>query len=133
VTNFWEHGAAKEVEDGKRLTDAVKAGGVKLFVWSGLEPVSKISKGKYTKVEHFDTKVSGGGGVTHARAQNSTNMDSLPSSGPSWTPRQAEILEYAKSQGVPIVDVQPAMYMENFLGMMGPRKVRAAGNPYPPN
>jgi hypothetical protein len=61
VTNFWEHGAAKEIEDGKRLSDAVKRGGVKLFIWSGLEPVSKVSKGKYTKVEHFDTKVCGGG------------------------------------------------------------------------
>jgi hypothetical protein len=36
---------------------------------------------------------------------------------------QAEILAYAKDQGVPIVDVQPACYMENFTGMMLPRKV----------
>jgi hypothetical protein len=39
---------------------------------------------------------------------------------------QAEILAYAKDQGVPIVDVQPACYMENFTGMMLPRKVSPA-------
>jgi hypothetical protein len=36
---------------------------------------------------------------------------------------QAEILAYAKAQDVPIVDVQPACYMENFTGMLLPRKV----------
>jgi hypothetical protein len=36
---------------------------------------------------------------------------------------QAEILAYAKDQNVPIVDVQPACYMENFTGMLLPRKV----------
>ncbi|KAJ9125650.1 hypothetical protein QFC22_000612 [Naganishia vaughanmartiniae] len=92
VTNFWEHGAEKEIADGKRLMDAAKEVGTKTLYWSGLMPVSKISSGKYTKVEHFDTK--------------------------------SEILEYGQSIGVPIVDVQPAMYMENFLGQMGPRKVR---------
>ncbi|KAK4698841.1 NAD(P)H dehydrogenase (quinone), partial [Phenoliferia sp. Uapishka_3] len=57
VTNFWETmNAEKEINDGKLLVDSAKEAGVKLFVWSGLEPVSKISKGKFTKVKHFDTK-----------------------------------------------------------------------------
>ncbi|KAJ9115148.1 hypothetical protein QFC24_007059 [Naganishia onofrii] len=90
VTNFWEHGAEKEIADGKRLMNAAKEVGTKILYWSGLMPVSKITSGKYTKVEHFDTK--------------------------------AEILEYGQSIGVPIVDVQPAMYAENFLTQMGPRK-----------
>jgi hypothetical protein len=42
---------------------------------------------------------------------------------------QAEILAYAKDQNVPIVDVQPACYMENFTGMMLPRKVSPASVP----
>ncbi|KAG7529895.1 hypothetical protein FFLO_05343 [Filobasidium floriforme] len=90
VTNFWEHGRSKELADGKRLMDAVKSAGTKTVYWSGLMPVHKLSGGKYTKVEHFDTK--------------------------------AEILAYAKDRNVPIVDVQPACYMENFTGMMLPRK-----------
>ncbi|KAK4704282.1 hypothetical protein P7C70_g1927, partial [Phenoliferia sp. Uapishka_3] len=57
VTNFWETmDAEKEINQGKLLVNSAKEAGVKLFVWSGLEPVSKISKGKYTKVKHFDTK-----------------------------------------------------------------------------
>ncbi|GHJ86534.1 hypothetical protein NliqN6_2936 [Naganishia liquefaciens] len=92
VTNFWEHGAKKEIEDGKILINAIKQNlsTIKTFIWSGLEPVRKISNGKYTHVEHFDTK--------------------------------AELTELAKKEGLPIIDVQPAMYMENFLGAMAPRK-----------
>ena len=57
VTNFWEHGRSKELADGKRLMDAAKSAGTKKVYWSGLMPVQKLSGGKYTKVEHFDTKV----------------------------------------------------------------------------
>lgn len=46
----------KEVEDGKRIVDAAKAAGVSHFIWSGLEPVSQVSGGKYKHVEHFDSK-----------------------------------------------------------------------------
>jgi hypothetical protein len=56
VTNYVELGEAKEIEQGKGLVDAIKQGGVKLFVWSSLAPTSKLSKGRY-KVKHFDTKV----------------------------------------------------------------------------
>lgn len=37
--------------------NAAKEVGTKTLYWSGLMPVSKITSGKYTKVEHFDTKV----------------------------------------------------------------------------
>ncbi|KAI5452805.1 hypothetical protein NCC49_000550 [Naganishia albida] len=87
VTNFWEHGAEKEIADGKILIDAVKSTpGIKTFIWSGLEPSKEISHGKYTKVEHFDTK--------------------------------AELTELAKKAGLPLVNVEPAMYMENFVTQM---------------
>jgi hypothetical protein len=42
--------------------DAAKSAGTKKVYWSGLMPVQKLSGGKYTKVEHFDTKVSPGSG-----------------------------------------------------------------------
>lgn len=38
--------------------DAAKSAGTKKVYWSGLMPVHELSGGKYTKVEHFDTKVS---------------------------------------------------------------------------
>ncbi|PRP82579.1 hypothetical protein PROFUN_04884 [Planoprotostelium fungivorum] len=57
VTNFWEHlNKEKEVADGKRMADAAKAAGVKHYIWSSLDSVEKITKGKYTKVHHFDGK-----------------------------------------------------------------------------
>ena len=59
VTPHREHGAAAELQQGKNIIAAVKANlsTVKTFIWSGIEHVSKVSGGKYTKVEHFDTKV----------------------------------------------------------------------------
>ncbi|ORY57406.1 NmrA family transcriptional regulator [Leucosporidium creatinivorum] len=59
VTNYWEHQSAeKELADGKAIIDAAKDAGVELFIWSGLEPVSKISGGKLDKVHHFDSKAA---------------------------------------------------------------------------
>lgn len=37
--------------------DAVKAANVGKMFWSGLMDVFKVSGGKYTKVEYFDSKV----------------------------------------------------------------------------
>ncbi|KAK7036128.1 NmrA domain-containing protein [Favolaschia claudopus] len=57
VTNFWEHAdKQKEIAEGKLLIDAAKAAGVKGIIFSGLTAVEKLSKGKYTKVFHFDGK-----------------------------------------------------------------------------
>ncbi|KAJ7143762.1 NAD(P)-binding protein [Mycena epipterygia] len=57
VTNFWEHlNMKKEIEEGKLLIDAAKAGGVSRIVWSGLQSINADSGGKYTHVYHFDGK-----------------------------------------------------------------------------
>ncbi|EJD54869.1 NAD(P)-binding protein [Auricularia subglabra TFB-10046 SS5] len=57
VTNFWEHTIKeREVAEGKLMVDAAKAVGAKLFVWSGLENVTRNTDGKYTNVAHFDGK-----------------------------------------------------------------------------
>lgn len=58
VTDFWSSlSLDKEVADGKRIVDAVKKSNVGLFLWSALENVTKVSGGKITGVEHFDSKV----------------------------------------------------------------------------
>ncbi|KAJ7621248.1 NAD(P)-binding protein [Roridomyces roridus] len=57
VTNYWEHGdKEKETAEGKLLVDAAKAGGVKGIVWSGLPRVSEITSGKFTNVDHYESK-----------------------------------------------------------------------------
>jgi len=57
VTNFWEHlDMKREAAEGKMMVDAAKAAGVDLLIWSGLDSVSEISKGKYTTVDHFEGK-----------------------------------------------------------------------------
>jgi hypothetical protein len=86
VTNFWDSSirggdSGGEVKQGKILVDAAKQAGVKFFVWrythpfyrlrcstnllnartsnSSLPNASHHSKGKYTKVVHFDGEAQG--------------------------------------------------------------------------
>lgn len=67
MTNFWEHlDAVREVAEGKVMVDAAKAAGVKLFIFSGLPNVTKLSGGKYTHIVHFDSKADV---VDYARSQ----------------------------------------------------------------
>ncbi|XP_044527637.1 nmrA-like family domain-containing protein 1 [Gracilinanus agilis] len=56
VTNFWEgHSKEKEVKQGKTVADASKHLGLEHVVYSGLENVKKLTKGKL-EVHHFDGK-----------------------------------------------------------------------------
>ncbi|KAJ7077690.1 hypothetical protein B0H15DRAFT_915212 [Mycena belliarum] len=63
VTNFWDpavfpadpHGKA-EITQGKNLVDAVKAVGVKFFIWSSLPNATKTSNGLCKHIYHFDNK-----------------------------------------------------------------------------
>ena len=57
VTDFWAHmDGAREIADGQRIIDAAKEAKVEHFVWSSLDNVAEISKGKYNHVYHFDGK-----------------------------------------------------------------------------
>ncbi|KAJ7475252.1 NAD(P)-binding protein [Mycena galericulata] len=57
VTNYWEHlDVNREFAEAKMLVDAAKAAGVGLFIWSGLESIINVSKGKYPNVHHFNGK-----------------------------------------------------------------------------
>ncbi|XP_001377212.2 nmrA-like family domain-containing protein 1 [Monodelphis domestica] len=56
VTNFWDDfNKEKEVKQGKMVADASKQLGLKHVVYSGLENVKKLTKGKL-EVKHFDGK-----------------------------------------------------------------------------
>ncbi|KAG8567787.1 hypothetical protein GDO81_013774 [Engystomops pustulosus] len=56
VTNFWEHFSKdKEIKQGKLIADVSKRLGLKFVVFSGLENVKKLTKGKL-EVLHFDGK-----------------------------------------------------------------------------
>lgn len=57
VTNFWETMSDKiEISQGKAVTDASKAAGVKHLIFSSLINVTEASKGKLSHVTHFDGK-----------------------------------------------------------------------------
>ncbi|KAJ7129238.1 NAD(P)-binding protein [Mycena epipterygia] len=57
VTNFNEHmDKQREISEGKMLVDITKDVGVKLLIWSGLESLSTLSGGKYSRVGFFDAK-----------------------------------------------------------------------------
>ncbi|KAN0037489.1 hypothetical protein ACTFIV_002840 [Dictyostelium citrinum] len=54
VTNYWAY-FEKEVEYGCNMADAALSAGVRHFIFSGLTPMNKISKGHFT-VPHYDQK-----------------------------------------------------------------------------
>ncbi|KAK7055460.1 NmrA domain-containing protein [Favolaschia claudopus] len=57
VTNYWEHGdKEREMNEGKLLVDASKAGGASRIIWSGLPSYSKLSGGKLMNTHHFEGK-----------------------------------------------------------------------------
>jgi uncharacterized protein YbjT (DUF2867 family) len=57
VTNFWESMSEKvEIAQGKAVTDASKAAGVKHLIFSSLINVSDASGGRLPHVTHFDGK-----------------------------------------------------------------------------
>jgi len=57
VTNFNEHmDKQREISEGKMMVDIAKETGVKLLIWSGLESLSALSGGKFSRVGFFDAK-----------------------------------------------------------------------------
>lgn len=56
VTNYWEH-FEKEYQQGKNIINAVKASGIKHFVFSALPDYNKLSNGSLV-VPHYDLKAA---------------------------------------------------------------------------
>ncbi|KAH7145497.1 hypothetical protein B0J13DRAFT_474212 [Dactylonectria estremocensis] len=57
VTNYWENPSGDgELVQGKAVTDACKAAGVKHLIFSSLINVSEVSGGRLTHIHHFDGK-----------------------------------------------------------------------------
>lgn len=57
VTNYWEKmSKSLEIQQGKNIADTCKTLGVKHLVWSALPNVTKLTDGKLSAVEHFDSK-----------------------------------------------------------------------------
>lgn len=53
----WERSSqAVEIAQGKAIADAAVAADASLLIWSSLPHISKISKGKFTGLYHFDSK-----------------------------------------------------------------------------
>ncbi|KAI9710807.1 MAG: hypothetical protein M1812_007355 [Candelaria pacifica] len=57
VTNYWESCSPEtEYSQGTNAADAAKAAGVKLFIWSSLPHVGKLTNGALPNMPHFDKK-----------------------------------------------------------------------------
>lgn len=57
VTNFWESMSAKpEILQGKVVTDACKAAGVKHLIFSSLINAANATQGRLVNITHFDGK-----------------------------------------------------------------------------
>ena len=57
VTNYWEtQSKSTEIQQGKNIADISKAAGVTHLIWASLPAVTKLTEGKLTHVEHFDSK-----------------------------------------------------------------------------
>ncbi|KAH8925030.1 NAD(P)-binding protein [Atractiella rhizophila] len=91
VTNFWDHlDVERDFLETKLVIDvAFSVPSVKTFLFSGLPSYSQLTKGKYTKVYHFEGK---------ARARE-------------------YLFQQSKNRGdIRAVSVEPAAYMQNLLG-----------------
>jgi uncharacterized protein YbjT (DUF2867 family) len=56
TTTYDDQTKAREVRQGTALADAAVASGLQYLIFSTLPHVSTYSNGKYTKVDHFDSK-----------------------------------------------------------------------------
>ncbi|KAK7002322.1 NmrA domain-containing protein [Favolaschia claudopus] len=57
LVTTWENGRKeKEVNEGKLLIDASKAGGASRIIWSGLPSYDKLSGGRIVDAHHFESK-----------------------------------------------------------------------------
>lgn len=100
VTNWWEHfNADIEVEQGRALCDACRSSGVKHVVWSSLEDTRDTLSGKSKPLDNA------GRTVPHCDGK-------------------AEISEYMLRAGAPSTVFITSSYMENFIDILKPRKLR---------
>ncbi|KAI9807446.1 MAG: hypothetical protein M1833_000191 [Piccolia ochrophora] len=57
VTNYWETMDKNvEIEQGKNIADVAKEVGVEHLIWSSLIHVTELTGGKFSHVDHFDSK-----------------------------------------------------------------------------
>jgi uncharacterized protein YbjT (DUF2867 family) len=92
VTNYWETTSKDgEVKQGKHIIQACKEAGVKHLIWSSLPHVSKMTNGRLTKVEHFDSKAT-----------------------------VAEYAEEVKGDDLIVSYCMPAYFMSNLTGQIRP-------------
>jgi uncharacterized protein YbjT (DUF2867 family) len=112
VTNFWEKmDADLETKQGKAIVDASKEANVDRLIFSTLLNVTELTKGRISKVAHFDAKAKI---EEYARAQNVPGTYYLPAvfmtgalqsfrKGPDGTYTYS--LPFPATTKVPLIDV----------------------------
>ncbi|KAL1710458.1 hypothetical protein EV121DRAFT_192935 [Schizophyllum commune] len=96
-----------EITQGKNMVDAAKEEGVKYFVFSSLASVAEISKGKYTRVAHFEGMI----------------LPAYDATGPLiGLPDKVVISKYLEESGLPNSRVIVGYFLENFVKLWGIKK-----------
>ena len=116
VTNYWElMDKAKELAQGKAITDASISAGVKHLIWSSLPHTTKLTNGKLSQIDHFVAKAeveeyieSKKGSMIatyYMPALFMTNFKGMGmiNKGPDGTPTVYQ--PYAKDAKYPLVDI----------------------------
>jgi uncharacterized protein YbjT (DUF2867 family) len=99
VTDYWdEHAIGKEEEIGKRLVDAAKAAGVKHLLWSGLDNVKKVSKGKW-EVPMFSQKAVISDYISELQSKHHRAFDYTTLVAPSFYFQNFQLSSVAKKEG----------------------------------
>lgn len=91
--DYWTLGGEKEIELGKLIVDKCKTSGVKAIIYSTLEKINQLTKGKYS-VPYYDGK----GQVSIVKIHGVNN----------------QIEDYIRNSGIPCAFVKMATYMECF-------------------
>ncbi|KAL1743387.1 hypothetical protein HDZ31DRAFT_41029 [Schizophyllum fasciatum] len=86
-----------EVVQGENMVDAAKEEGVKFFVFSSLVSVAEVSKGKYTKVTHFEGMFA----LSQGRSADKVTVS-----------------KHLQASGLPNSRVIAGFFLENFLKLM---------------
>jgi uncharacterized protein YbjT (DUF2867 family) len=99
VTDYWDENAVGKEEDiGKKLVDAAKAAGVKHLLWSGLDNVKKVSKGKW-EVPMFSQKAVISDYINELQSKPQRAFDYTTLIAPSFYFQNFQLSSVAKKEG----------------------------------
>jgi len=132
LTSFWDPASmGKEEAIGKKLVDAAAAAKVPHLVFSGLEDVAKLSRGKY-EVPHFTDKAKVVDYIKALQAKSPKAFETYAISSPSFYYQNFEMFGMQKEEaGVVTFTMPPARFITGFdVTEFGPATAQAFVHPH---